>query len=293
MARVVVVGSVNRDRVVEVPSLPRPGETLTARGDRAGFGGKGANQACAAAANGTSTALVAAVGADSAGYSSIEDLESHHVDARHVVKVRAATGAADVFVDDAGENFIVIRPGANALLTGSIVDDALTNLHLTSGDVLLTSCEVPDQALEAAARNAVRAGATHLHNVAPFREMGPWSQGDHVVVIVNEVEARQATGHEDVHEAAAVLAAGRRAAVVTRGSQGALLMVGARSWEAPAPRVKVVDSTGAGDAFCGALASEVAAGSDLIRAVGAAVDAAAQVVTHAGARRRPDGPNRA
>ncbi len=293
MTRAVVVGSVNRDRVVEVASLPRPGETVTARRTLAGFGGKGANQACAAAAAGAPVSLVAAVGTDAAGYSSIEDLERHGVDARHVQKVRAVTGAADVFVDDGGENFIVVRNGANALLTGGMVSEALADLSLSAEDVLLTSCEVGEEALSAAAQAAAGQGATHLHNLAPYRELGPWTRSDNVVMVANEVEAQQATGHADVERAAAALADGRRAAVVTRGARGALLVVGSRSREVPAPRVDVVDSTGAGDAFCGALAAGILAGLDLPQAVSTAVDAAARTVTHVGARRGDDGPSRA
>ncbi len=276
--------------MVDVATLPRAGETITGRGVTVTFGGKGANQACAAAAGSAAVSLVGAVGADAAGYASIEDLERHRVDTRHVRTVHAPTGVADVFVDDSGENFIVIQNGANGLLTAAMVSDALADLRIGTTDVLMTSCEVGDEALAASARAAAAHGSTHLHNIAPYREMGPWSRAENVVVVANEVEAQQATGRTDAAHAAADLGDGRRAAVVTRGARvGALLVIGSRSWEVPAPRVRAIDSTGAGDAFCGTLAAGIAAGLDVTAAVRSAVDAAALAVTHLGARRTDDG----
>lgn len=285
MSRVVVVGSINADRTVRVPALPKAGETTVARSAARGFGGKGGNQASASSAAGAAVVLVAAVGDDEAGRASLEDLRDHGVDTGPVVVLPGtATGAADVYVDDEGENFIVIEGGANAALTAEVVAHALGALALSATDVVLTSGEVGDEALSATAAEARTAGALHVHNAAPYREIGPWSRSDRVLLVVNEVESLQATSSADVEAAAAALADGRHGAVVTRGADGALLSAGGRSWSLPAPAVRVVDSTGAGDAFCGTLAAKLAAGADLVDAVRASVEAGARAVTHPGAR---------
>lgn len=285
MQRVIVVGSINRDRIVLCAGLPRPGETVVALSSTKGFGGKGGNQACAAARLGASVALVAAVGADEAGQAAIADLRRHGVEVSAVLVVDGElTGSAEVFVDEEGENFIVLEPGANAALAAAEVAAALTALRLSDTDVVLTSGEIGEEAVAAAAKQARAAGATHLHNLAPFRAPGPWSRGEHVVLIANAVEAHQATGEQTPAAAGTRLAAGRRAAVVTLGDQGALLAARHEVHSISAPAVTAIDTTGAGDAFCGALAAQLAAGADTQTAVKHAVRAGAFAVTARGAR---------
>ena len=285
MSRVVVVGSVNVDRVVRLDVLPAAGETAMAKDVDSGFGGKGGNQASAAAAAGALVSLVAAVGDDDEGRASLEDLRGRAVDTTSVVVVPGtATGTAHVFVDDEGENFIVIESGANAALDAEVVTRALRGLALSGTDVLLTSGEIGDEVLAASAQEARSVRALHVHNAAPYREIGPWSRSDRVLIVVNEVESMQATSSADVEQAAAMLADGRYGAVVTRGARGALLSAGGRSWSLPAPSVPVVDSTGAGDAFCGTLAACLATGAELVDAVRRSVDAGAEAVTRPGAR---------
>lgn len=285
MSRVIVVGSVNRDRVVRCAALPRPGETVVARSAVEGFGGKGGNQACAAARLGARVALVAAVGADPVGRAAIADLQHHGVDVSRVIVAKGVvTGRADVFVDTDGENFIVLESGANTGLGAGEVTEALRDLGLSPGDVVLTSNGIGAEALGATAEQGRAGGATHLHNLTPFGSLEPWSHGDHVVLIANAVEAHQATAMEDPTAAAVRLAVGRRAAVVTLGAQGALIAVGPDVQTVSAPVITAVDSTGAGDAFCGALAAALAFGEDEQSAVERAVRAGAFAVTGWGAR---------
>src|SRR3954452_5122111 len=190
MSRVVVVGSVNVDRTVRVRALPSTGETAVAEDVVRGFGGKGGNQAAASAAAGAAVSLVAAVGDDETGRASLEDLRDRGVDTSSVVVLPdVATGAADVYVDDDGENFIVIESGANAALGAEVVTRALRGLALSGTDVLLTSGEIGDEVLAASAQEVRSVRALHVHNAAPYREIGPWSRSDRVLIVVNEVES--------------------------------------------------------------------------------------------------------
>ncbi|MEU3574721.1 PfkB family carbohydrate kinase, partial [Kitasatospora sp. NPDC036755] len=258
--RVVVIGSVNTDRILRCPVLPSPGETVLATVADRGFGGKGANQAVAAARMGAATHLVAKVGRDAEGAAARADLQGAQVETGALLThPDAPTGQAIVMVDPSGENSIVVVPGANTHLTPEEVTAALLRLRLLPVDVVLTSNEVPAECIRATAAALPAAGpsgATRwLHNTAPagtLPEAGP--TGRRPLVVANAVEARQLTGSDDVAEAARLLAARAEGAVVTLGGEGALVVVDGTSARLPAPAVRVVDTTGAGDAFCGALA---------------------------------------
>ncbi|MEU1418411.1 PfkB family carbohydrate kinase [Kitasatospora sp. NPDC005751] len=284
--RVVAVGSVNADRILRCPVLPAPGETVLVTSVDEGFGGKGANQAVAAAALGAATHLVARVGADDAGRRALAELRRRVVGTGTVgTEGAAATGQALVMVDPGGENSILVLPGANALLSAGHVTDALAALRLRAGDVVLTSGEVPPPCLEAAAA-AVAAvpGARWVHNAAPAGTLPAGAAGPGTLLVANAVEARQLTGDDDPAGAARALAALGGAAVVTLGGDGALVAEDGRGERVTAPPVAVVDSTGAGDVFCGALAAELARGLPLARAAATAVAAGAFAVTALGAR---------
>ncbi len=282
--RVVVVGSVNVDLVLRCAHLPVAGETVVASGAEQGPGGKGGNQA-AAAARSAPTSLVAAVGQDGAGPLARDDLAAAGVDVTHVVTVPGSvTGRATVLVDGSGENAVVVVAGANAALTAAHVRAALVRLALRPGDVVLTGAEVPPDAAATAARLGAASGATCLHNPAPYRDDERWWRELRPLVVLNAVEARQATGEPDPQRAALALAALVPAAVVTVGAAGALVACGTDLQVVPAPRVRAVDTTGAGDAFCGALAAALAGGATLSAGVEAAVAHAAYAVTVAGAR---------
>ena len=281
--RVLVVGSVNLDTVLHCDHLPGPGETVLAEAMSSGFGGKGANQAVAAARLGARVTLVAAVGDDDAGAAALADLNTEGVDTGGVVVVPGEpTGRATVLVDPAGENAIVVTPGANAALTAATVTEQLARLAPGPRDVLLVSGEVPVECAEA----AIRTGVTAVYNLAPFRGLHDWLADLRPIVVVNETEAAQAAGTARPADAAAHLGALFGAVVVTRGAAGALLVAGSDVDSVAAVRVEPVDTTGAGDAFCGALASVLAAGRPLRAAVAAAVRAGTIAVTGPGARGR-------
>ncbi len=285
MGRVIVVGSVNQDRVVRCSSLPASGETVVASSSAGGFGGKGGNQSCAAARLGADTVLVGAVGSDAAGTAATRDLREHGVDVSAVaVLAGQPTGVAHVFVDDDGENFVVLEPGANAALEADAVTRCVQGLRLEAGDVVLTSAEIRPEAVAAAGEQARAATALHVHNMAPFHPLGPWATGTHFILVANAVEARQATGEADPFTAAAQLASGRLASMVTLGSGGVVLAAADGLHAFPSPHVSAVDTTGAGDAFCGALAAALAVGRELHSATELAVRAGAFAVTGKGAR---------
>ncbi|MCX4689264.1 PfkB family carbohydrate kinase [Kitasatospora purpeofusca] len=293
--RVVAIGSVNIDRILRCPVLPAPGETVLAAGSAQGFGGKGANQAVAAAAMGAPTCLVARVGADADGRAALADLRAAGV-ATDAVRTDpdAPTGLAVVLVDPSGENSIVVVPGANARLTGAEVAQALAGLALTSADTVLTSGEVPEECIRATA-SALPAGPRWIHNAAPAGALPDWSGPGlrRPLLVANAVEAAQLTGRsadtaagttDDTAATATALAALGDGAVVTLGAAGALVATGGALHRVPAPEVAVVDTTGAGDVFCGALAARLAQGASLREAAATAVAAGAFAVTALGAR---------
>ncbi|MFJ8477166.1 ribokinase [Kitasatospora sp. NPDC094011] len=288
--RVVVIGSVNTDRILRCPVLPAPGETVLATDAARGFGGKGANQAVASARMGAATHLVAAIGRDAEGEAALADLRGAQVETGAVhAHPDAPTGQAIVMVDPGGENSIVVLPGANARLTPDQVTAALARLHLLPVDVVLTSNEVPAECVRAAAAAlpaaGPRGGTRWLHNTAPAAELpGPGPTGRRPLLVANAVEARQLTGAATAVEAAHALARQGEGAVVTLGGDGALVVSDGALTRLPAPAVRVVDTTGAGDVFCGALAARLARGADLPAAAATAVAAGAFAVTALGAR---------
>ncbi len=309
--RVVAIGSVNIDRILRCPVLPAPGETVLAAGSAQGFGGKGANQAVAAATMGAPTCLVARVGADAEGRAALADLRAAGVTTDAVrTDPDAPTGLAVVLVDPSGENSIVVVPGANARLTGAEVAQALAGLALTSADTVLTSGEVPEECIRATA-SALPAGPRWIHNAAPASALPDWSGPGlrRPLLVANAVEAAQLTGRSAATTAgttagtgddsgdnsgddrrdgtaatATALAALGDGAVVTLGAAGALVATGGSLHRVPAPEVAVVDTTGAGDVFCGALAARLAQGASLREAAATAVAAGAFAVTALGAR---------
>ncbi|MFJ6623276.1 PfkB family carbohydrate kinase [Kitasatospora sp. NPDC091335] len=290
VGRVVVIGSVNTDRILRCPALPSPGETVLATAATRGFGGKGANQAVAAARMGAAAHLVAKVGGDAEGEAARADLHGAQVETGSVLThPDEPTGHAVVLVDPSGENSIVVVPGANAHLAPEEVTAALARLRLLPVDVLLTSNEVPAECIRATAAAlpalGPSGGTRWLHNTAPagaLPKAGP--TGRRPLVVANAVEARQLTGATDVAEAARALARRAEGAVVTLGGEGALVVVDGALTRLPAPAVRVVDTTGAGDVFCGALAAALARGAGPREAAATAVAAGAFAVTALGAR---------
>ena len=280
MGVVTVVGSVNVDEVVRVERLPREGETVSGGSFARHGGGKGANQAVAAARAGATTRMVGCVGDDPLGDGALAELRAAGVDVEHVARAGdAATGVALIVVDGEGRNQIAVAPGANRLVGAAPAAFA--------GDtgVALLSFEAPDDALVHAARTALDAGWRVVVNPAPVRDVPKAVLAAHPILVPNEHEAVQLTGVADLERAARVLQATSGAPViVTLGAQGALLVDGDEAIRVDAPVVDVVDTTGAGDCLCGTLAARLAAGDPIGRALEQAVAAASLSTTTPGAR---------
>jgi len=274
---VLVVGSVNRDLVVRVPRHPEAGETALASGHSTAHGGKGANQAVAAASAGATVAFVGRVGGDRVGQELLAGLAGAGVDVSRVVRdEEAPSGLAVVAVDAAGENRILVSPGANARVGDADVRAAASLLATAS--VLLLQLEIPIEAVVTAARLAQ--GRVVL-NPAPARKLPDELLRRVDVLVPNRAELRALVGSDDPRAAAAL---GVPAVVVTLGAAGAALVRGGRVERIPAPTVEVVDTTGAGDVLCGTLAARLAHGASLEAAVRAAVTAASRAVGRPGAR---------
>ena len=275
MGRVVVVGSLNVDLVTHVERHPRPGETVLARGRLARFaGGKGGNQAVAAAQAGARVSMVGWVGDDDAGLAYLARLQSRGIDVSGVRLLRGSpTGQAWITVDDEGENAIVVVPGANA--EEPTVDEGVL-ARLGPGDVLLTQLEIPLPVVATVARRAHQRGARVVLNAAPYAAL------PHDVValadplVVNEHEAL-ALADSDLLPSSVL---------VTFGGEGCS-WDGERFAGTAVPAERVVDTTGAGDAFCGALAAALADGADRTQAVHRALAAGAAAVRRHGAQDDP------
>jgi ribokinase len=268
MARILVLGSLNMDLVVTVPHLPRPGETVLGAGLGRYPGGKGANQAIAAARLGGQVALVGRVGGDDFGPGLVENLKANGVDASGVKPDHSSTtGAALIFVGPEGQNMIAVAPGANARLDAADAQRAVERLG--PGDVLVMQLEIAMPVIIQAALAARRAGARVLLNAAPAQRVEPGLLDQVDTLVVNEGEARALVVNERVardHDvspeaaAAALKAMGPRFAVVTLGAAGSVFCDETGVHRVEPFQVTSVDATGAGDAFVGALAVGLARG---------------------------------
>ena len=285
--RVLVVGSLNLDVVVTCERAPEAGETVLGRSVTQAAGGKGANQAVAAARLGASVAMAGRVGDDDAGRSLRRSLREAGVDDACVRTGTATTGTALIVVDAHGENRIVVIPGANGEVVAA---DAAPLLKDSLGDVVILELEIPLATVVAVATAARCAGASVLLNAAPARlEARSLAKVvDHLVVNETEAEAlcEWPVESPDAERAAVetLRGVGFGAVTLTRGPRGALH--GDRDgWlEAEAPAVEVVDTTAAGDAFVGAWAAERARGGSAREALALAVAAGSLAVTKAGAQ---------
>ncbi|MBR0668894.1 ribokinase [Roseomonas hellenica] len=278
----VVVGSYNRDRVLRVPHLPAPGETLTAHGADAFHGGKGSNQAVQAARCGGDVVMVAALGRDAAGEAALALWAEEGIRAA-AEYVDAETGQAVILVDDAGENSIVVLAGANAVLSPARPVHAVQNAMPRA---VLAQRETPEAATEAAFAAARALGAITILNAAPAGGVpGAALLALTDLLVANEGEAGILAGGGTATEIATGLGARHRlGAIITLGAAGAVHAGPDGALSAlPSPRVVVRDTTGAGDAFVGCLAAAVAAGRTPAGAMTEALAAGALACTVAGA----------
>jgi ribokinase len=248
-------------------------------------GGKGANQAMAAARMGAAVTFVGAVGDDDFGKAALADLAGEGIDVSRISLLSGATtGVALIVLDERGENQIAVASGANAMLDARSVDSALGDFT-PHGGVFLANLEIADDAILAGARFASQHGLQLLINPAPARELAEELLALRPILLPNRIEAESLAGQPDPVDAARVLATRTRGPViVTLGDQGAVVVDADGLEHLAAPAVDVVDTTGAGDTFAGALAAELAAGRTLREAARVAVRAASMSVTAAGAR---------
>ena len=285
----VVVGSLNRDYVCRVEALPAPGETVAGGAASVGSGGKGGNQAVAASLLGARTSLVGRVGEDDDGRALLSDLARARVDTTEVATVPGArTGMAFVMVAANGENAIAVAPGANDHLEPGTVARAVRDLLGPPG-VLVVQAEISEAAVAAAVESAVAVGCRPVVNLAPYRPVSDGILSACDPLVVNESEAsgllrRAVRGVGQARAAVAELTGRARSVVVTVGAGGALVGWGQEVRHLPAEPVDVVDTTGAGDAFTGALAAMLSSGHGLLEATRVGVRAGSHAVGRPGAQ---------
>lgn len=288
-----VLGSINIDLNLRVERHPLPGETIPGQGGQFTPGGKGANQALAAALAGAKTKMLGAVGEDVNSGAALKLLRENNVDLDGVKTVAGPTGLAVVSVDDAGENSIVVIGGANAAITPEIVDEFKS--QILASNVLVMQGEIPRAAIEAAAKIAFDSGVRLVFNLAPAIEVSPAVLLQANPLVVNEHEAARAleilslpAESEPNRIIEALLEAGVDSVVLTLGGEGAVV-----GWcedrsphliSVPAVPVSVVDTVGAGDAFVGVLAASLDRGSSLSEGAKAASEFAAKTIQFPGAQ---------
>ncbi|GAA3746623.1 ribokinase [Leifsonia bigeumensis] len=278
---IVMVGSANMDIVFTVERIPQPGETLLAESVATYPGGKGLNQAVAAARAGAPTTFVGSLGRDEHGGELAVTMTDAGIDRTLVRSSAAPTGQAFIVVADSAENTIIVASGANAEVTALTEPERAA---IASASVLLMQLELPIGVVTEAAQVAKSAGTTVMLNAAPARELPDELISAVDCLIVNEHEACLIGGSDDLAEASARLAARVDRLIVTLGSDGsALYEGGVELARVPARRVDAVDTTGAGDTYCGAFAAAIAEGRDLESSAAFATAAAALSVQALGA----------
>ncbi|ALE04618.1 hypothetical protein AL755_03025 (plasmid) [Arthrobacter sp. ERGS1:01] len=290
----VMLGSLNADISVNVETFPEPGETITGGDSSLRPGGKSANQAVCASLLGANVAIFGTVGMDSNGDMLLENLRQAGVDVNGIARTYLApTGTAMITVDRNAENTIVVSPGANAHTTETLVSANATILR--AARVVCLALEVPVSTVLAAARLAHAGGATTILNLSPFEQIGPELIRLADILLLNEGELESLLGfpyHPDTAEQvlAALSHLGASQTIVTLGSAGAVIFDSNATdpttpiTHVPAPSVAAVDTIGCGDAFTGALATEIAAGQSTARAAKKATHVAAVAATRHGAQ---------
>jgi ribokinase len=287
-ARIVVVGSSNTDMVVKTERIPAPGETVLGEGFVMVPGGKGANQAVAAARLGAEATFVARLGADVFGDQSAASISAAGVDTTWLARDPShPTGVALIFVDAIGQNSIVVAPGANMAVSRDDVDRARPALE--RANVLVLQCEIPIETVGHAIELGKELGKTVVLNPAPARPLPEGLLLGLDVVTPNEVEACTILGHawdesfDPAQAARELLGLGASAAIITLGARGAVVAAAGQVRRVPPRAVRAVDTTAAGDCFTGALACALGEGASLDTAVDFATAAAAISVTRMGA----------
>lgn len=288
--KVLVVGSINVDCTVKVSELPKRGETIHGAEPIFLPGGKGGNQAISVVSNGATAIMIGAVGTDEHGINAMHSLHESQVETYAIAQKDGATGTAYIFVEDAGENLIVVTAGANAQVTAQEVAEKISEFG-GEQPVVLAQLELPLATVEQAALSAHKLNGRFILNLAPAQKISNELLAKCDPIIVNESEAELLTGTaiksmDDAKNLVAELAKQARSAVITLGADGAVYSDGSATGAThlPSEKVVVVDTTGAGDAFVGALAAAFSRGENLGEAVQAGLKAGAKAVQHFGAQ---------
>ncbi|WDH37393.1 ribokinase [Pseudomonas chlororaphis] len=288
-AKVVVVGSLNMDLVTRAERLPRAGETLIGQSFATVSGGKGANQAVAAARLGAQVSMIGCVGDDAYGEQLRSALLAERIDCQAVTAVSGSSGVALIVVDDSSQNAIVIVAGGNGRLTPEVVSGF--DKVLRAADVIICQLEVPLPTVGHSLKRGRELGKTVILNPAPAS--GPLPADWYAFIdylIPNESEAAALSGlpvdslASAEAAAARLIAAGAGKVIITLGAQGSLFANGTSFKHFPAPKVKAVDTTAAGDTFVGGFAAALAAGKSEAEAIRFGQVAAALSVTRSGAQ---------
>ena len=287
---IVVVGSLNVDFTARVEHLPAPGETVVARDLTKRFGGKGGNQAVAAARQGAHVTFIGQLGEDPDGRDYRNHLRREGINCSCLNTAREVTGCAHICVDDRGENQIVVIAGANGMMSGPMVK--MQRGRLAAANLMLLQMELPRDCVLAAIALANELKIAVMLNASPLIRDFPWEQVRLAVLVVNEVEARGLLGLEDAADLAvaatehaqAMRQRGMHTVIVTRGSKPTLIWSDEGCSEVPTIEVKPVDTVGAGDVFAGVLAVHFAEGAPLTQAVRWANAAAALSTLKPGAQ---------
>ena len=287
--KIVVIGSCNTDMVINMERLPLPGETLLGGKFFMNSGGKGANQAVAAARLGGKVTFIAKVGNDPFGIRSIDQYKAEGIGTKHIlIDKEQPSGVALILVDAQGENSIAVASGANASLLPRDIDHAQNIIE--ESDILLMQLETPIETVEHAAQIARQAGRKVILNPAPARPLSDTLLECLYMLIANETEAEyisgtQITDMDSVARAADIICGkGVENVVITLGAKGAFIKERSAYHQVPGMRVKAVDATAAGDTFCGAVCVALAEGRGITEAVDFANRAAAVTVTRMGAQ---------
>lgn len=266
MPNILVVGSINADLVVRTSRFPKPGETISGEDLQVIPGGKGANQAVAAARHGASVAMFGRVGKDNFGDLLFENLKSNHVDTNLIRRDDASTGTAIILVNADGQNSIVLSAGANGNVSSSDVE----NVSFSTFNLLLLQLEIPIPTVLSAAKEAKENGLRVILNPAPAKELRNELIALADYIIPNETELNLLTGLPVTDIPSAEAAAqrlrerGAQDVIVTLGSKGALLVTGEEATHVEAYPVEVVDTTAAGDAFIGGFAAKLLESDSLL-----------------------------
>lgn len=246
LPKIVVVGSLNVDHTLRVPHIPAPGETLTSSSMLTCFGGKGANQAVAAARAGGAVSMIGCVGVDDFGTRYIEALKAEGIDTTGIWRSETPTGSALIAVDDRGENSIIVNPGANHAITAADVEKHAGLIR--EADALLLQLECPLLVVRRAAEIAREAGVRVILNPSPLSEAFLAERFEVDTLIVNEGEVHKITPNHDLKEAKC------RQLIITRGAESTLSITEEGVIAVSPPKVMPVDTVGAGDTFAGAFA---------------------------------------